>query len=256
MHDCPLRLIEGEMGGRSLALDDLALPDHVSFVEGRRGIRDRLLVEAGRRWSFGRQIVERGFEFDGAILETTPPVTLHGYFQSWRYFQSASDELRGQLGLVQQPSRAFTDLRSALASRTQFTAVQVRRGDYLRLTEYHGLASDAYMRRALTALEAWGGTVVIFADDETGWVPDWIDEVDEAIVIRPSDLPGAHETIVALSWAPQAVISNSSFGWWGAWLSDTGAKRVIAPRPWFAHRHADTRDLLPPHWMTVDIRAL
>ena len=45
-----------------------------------------------------------------------------------------------------------------------------------------------------------------------------------------------------------AIIGDSSFSWWAAWLSDPENKTVIAPRgrsPW-------GDDWLPPHWLALN----
>jgi hypothetical protein len=44
------------------------------------------------------------------------------------------------------------------------------------------------------------------------------------------------------------VIANSSFSWWGAWLSASPDKMVIAPRRWFAREDLSADDLVPERW--------
>ena len=54
-----------------------------------------------------------------------------------------------------------------------------------------------------------------------------------------------------MSLCSGAIIANSSFSWWGAWLQNDRGK-VIAPDPkkWFgsAMTHLDTSDIIPERW--------
>jgi len=56
-----------------------------------------------------------------------------------------------------------------------------------------------------------------------------------------------------MSLCTDAIIANSSFSWWGAWLINNPDKTVIAPKKWFGsqydHYHMD--DLIPEGWKVV-----
>jgi len=56
-----------------------------------------------------------------------------------------------------------------------------------------------------------------------------------------------------MSLCTDAIIANSSFSWWGAWLIDNPDKVVVTPKEWFGpsydHYHMD--DLIPEGWKIV-----
>jgi len=58
-----------------------------------------------------------------------------------------------------------------------------------------------------------------------------------------------------MSLCDDFIIANSSFSWWGAWLSANKDKRVIAPQQWFGDRgytkHHNTKDVTPHGWTRI-----
>jgi hypothetical protein len=54
-----------------------------------------------------------------------------------------------------------------------------------------------------------------------------------------------------MSLCKHHIIANSSFSWWGAWLS--GSDNVIAPMQWFGegNQDKDTKDLIPERWTRI-----
>ena len=51
------------------------------------------------------------------------------------------------------------------------------------------------------------------------------------------------------------IIANSSFSWWGAWLSETENPKVIAPSRWFGDTgytaKNNTQDIVPDRWIKI-----
>ena len=54
-----------------------------------------------------------------------------------------------------------------------------------------------------------------------------------------------------MSLCSGAIIANSSFSWWGAWMqNDRGTIICPDPKNWFGHKlsHLDTCDIIPNRW--------
>ena len=61
----------------------------------------------------------------------------------------------------------------------------------------------------------------------------------------------AHWDLWLMSLCKHAVICNSSFGWWGAWLGDDKNGTIVAPREWFRSKLYDSRDIVPERWLRI-----
>lgn len=216
-------------------------------------LRERIRVAAGdvdpRMWR------EYSFRFQEPVLSAPSGVCLDGYFQSYKYFEDAGEDLRRQVLNISQPTDWFLRTAADLREANPWIAVHVRRGDYTQpgTRQYHGLLGRDYYSRALSLLRQLVGDrdVVVFSDD--------VDEArallrglspTAAFLTPPAESQGI-ESLALMAGASAAVIANSSFSWWGAWLGDQPSRPVIAPRPWFNDINTDERDLFPHAWLTV-----
>ena len=215
------------------------------------------VVRAARRrigaLASSSEFTERSFAYDDRIERVTPGTTLHGFFQSWRYFASTSDELRRDL-LARAPSSQWSEAEGArLAELRPWIAVHVRRGDYTqpKNLRYHGLLSADYYQGAIAALirQVPEAAVVVFSDD-TGQAESILRHVHDVahFVVAPKN-SHAMESVVLMSNADAVVTANSSFSWWGAWLADPTRTPAVAPAPWFRSGTNDESDLCPPQWL-------
>ena len=194
---------------------------------------------------------EKDFRFDDRFQQLTKGVTLRGYYQSWKYFDHCKDEIRKTFTAISNISIQYENLLKQLQSEP-YTAIHVRRGDYVGLKSYHGLTTREYFSSARAIVSKQDNTqkVVVFSDDihSAKEVVDWGD-----VYIGKNDLENPVETLDLLSRGENIIGSNSSFSWWGSYLRDTESGIRIMPRPWFANPDLNERDLLCPSWITLGI---
>ena len=201
--------------------------------------------------------MERSFGYDPRLHVVRPGTTILGFFQSWRYFDDCGAEIRYRMSRLTKPSDWYLEMCERIGPGTGAIGLHVRRGDYMGLEEQkiHGLAARAYYERALLYLRQMGfcGPVYV-STDSRDIVSREFAGMGEFLWIDPPPGTSPYEVVLVLSRVDGLVIANSSFSWWAGYLGERPGRVVIAPRPWFTNIRTgmDTRDLLPPEWLTLD----
>lgn len=194
---------------------------------------------------------ERGFHHQPGLWQVDGSAYLSGYWQSPRYFEEAADVLRTEFRTPSPLSLGAIVGRDVAPARA--ASVHVRRGDYVADPEaqaYHGTCSPAYYVRAMSLVRALAGADVEFFlfSDDPAWAARALGGPGVQVVSTPASAP--HDDLVLMSQCRHHVLANSSFSWWGAWLGEPDGV-TVAPRPWFLTPENNTKDLLPPGWLTI-----
>lgn len=177
---------------------------------------------------------------------------LSGYWQSERYFDEISDTIRAEFRLrrwgVQAKSAA-----AAIDRAETSVAVHVRRGDYAFLEQTRrlfGLQPQEYYSTAAELIRQKVGDCryFVFSDE-----PEWCREnlfLPGPIEIL-SGATTASEDIHLIASCDHAIIANSSFSWWGAWLGESDSSVIVAPINWTDELVHDSSDKVPSRWNRV-----
>ena len=180
-----------------------------------------------------------------------PSTFFIGYFQTFRWasIPQVNNELQ-KLGITKRSNLVE---EYYLRSRSSIPlVVHIRIGDYL-LNPRIGVLSSEYYNNAIKKM--WSsegyGEVWIFSDspelarEKIGSLSDipflWVNPVNAS----PSEI------LEIMRLGSGYVLSNSTFGWWGAFLSRNHNPKVIAPHKWFKDI-SDPIDICPETWERMD----
>lgn len=197
---------------------------------------------------------EQSFAYDEGFASLPDRTYLFGYWHSWRYFKGYTkiifDELQPQLQL----SDASLRLRHQMA-RSSSLAIHIRRGDYVNSVNHHVL-DLSYYRRAVRLIQdnIQGLKAFIFSDDPR-WCADALQPLGlNLVVVDENSGRDSWQDLFLISFCQHAIIANSTFSWWGAWLGDhqkDSGRLVVAPDSWSPQDATSPTDRYPPSWRVL-----
>ena len=186
--------------------------------------------------SFNTLYQENGYLFwdpnnykDGIVL-------LYGYFQNYNVLKPILLEFKNHILQNLESLRTYTIL-----PKSGF--IHVRRGDYLNNPELHHVQSLDYYKKALSLMphiNHW----YLFSDD-LEWCKS--QEIFNTLNITYVNEDPLHSLAYMSMIHEGAIIANSSFSWWGAYLG-IGNANVIYPKKWLGDI---SPDLFPEDWVGI-----
>ncbi len=231
----------------------------VSFTKS-----ERLAASLARRLHFYRYA--KGFErrgkrhapetsaFDPGFFALPDETYLEGMWQSEKFFAPIADLVRLQFSFRYPASPVVEETIRQIESGPS-VAVHFRRGDYVSNPAFArgiGAVDLDYYYGALEILRGRHSdlSLYVFSDD--------IDAVEKEFrppgrchFVRSTGKWNSFDKIRMMSRCDHAIIANSTFSWWAAWLNPSPSKTVIAPDPWFVEDELRGRDVVPESWMRL-----
>jgi hypothetical protein len=166
------------------------------------------------------------------------------YVQSSEYWDKYKEELRTRF--------------SHGIGKIDKVALHIRRGDYLKGSQFHSNLWDTnYYKEAIKLFP--DAEFLVFCKDNQSEQQDEDDRVwlldNLPFLLSPSryelyDHTTETEDLNAIASCKGIIGANSSFSWWGAFLGDP-KKQVVMPKPerWFTDKK--TRCDLLPEWKQI-----
>jgi hypothetical protein len=185
---------------------------------------------------------QNGFDYKEIPKEKN--LLLIGDFQSEKYFEKYKNEIGGVFNLDENKMSYMKDYVSKLSNNQKMTSIHVRRGDYLTKPNYHPTQSIEYYK---TSIDLIGDSNFIFISDDIKWCKENI--YGENIFY--SEFTNEIDDLYLMMMCDNNILSNSSFSWWGSYLSPYQNK-IIAPKLWFGvDGPQDTQDIYNKNWIII-----
>lgn len=230
-----------------------ASEDDIARIGPERGVTRRVKRILGLKLEASVWREKRDFCFDKDFFTIRNDSYLIGFWQSYKYFDSIRTKLLNEIKLKEKTIR-FDLLRRSIVESNNAVAVHIRRSDYLlKGSGFQALPLEYYENALKRISEVLKDFHLWLFTDDVDWLRDSfctkLGSLQWSIVSGTgfSDV----EEMMLMASCNHAVIANSSFGWWGAWLIPHVDKIVIAPHRWTSNSSIDTQDLIPPKWIVM-----
>jgi hypothetical protein len=177
-----------------------------------------------------------------------------GYFQSEKFFSHCSYIIREVFSPEPQMKSKLDQLYENFKHQQNVCTLHVRRGDYLELKEYHHVLDVDYYIEATNIVKAsiegpihW----IVFSDD-LSWCKENFTFLENVTFEDSLGLSSSLEVIYFMSYFQHHICANSSFSWWGAWLSRRKGINIL-PQKWFGfyNSHLNVADVKPKGWIRI-----
>jgi hypothetical protein len=210
-------------------------------------------------------IRENGFRYNDIPNSnlSNKNILLHGYFQSYKYFQEYYKTIYKIIKLDEMKKELVAKYNINQDYLKNTVSMHFRLGDYKKVSDVHPIMKYEYYKKSLLHIQNITNSInlniLFFCEDED------IETVIETIDKLQDDFPNytferkySHlddwEQMLLMSVCYHNIIANSSFSWWGAYFNSNLDKIVCYPSLWFSiQTNIDTTDLCPEEWTKIKV---
>lgn len=188
---------------------------------------------------------EKSFDYDSDIFSIKDDTDISGYFQSEKYFAKHRKELLKEFEFDSELKENVIKLKNNIGP---CISLHLRLTDYISSNGKYPICTIEYYEQALQKMPG-DIPVVLFSDDKNLAIKYLSKLNRKYIVLNNND---KFVEMCLMSACDYHIIANSTFSWWGAWLSNS--KLVVIPKIWFGNDgNPETpklwNDIYPEGWI-------
>jgi hypothetical protein len=204
-----------------------------------------LMVHFSEKSQF-KKIMTLGIGYDKTLVPRliSANVAVVGYLQTFVWADSVRNVMESAIANIIKDNYQLNNLAQRVRIEKPIF-LQYRLGDYYKNSKI-GWLDGAYFKKEIARLdqESPNRKIWLFSDEPNLALHYLGNDLAKRIEIVNEEFSDL-ETLALLAQGETFIISNSTFGWWGAYLAHS--TRCIVPHPWFA-RLAEPFKLIPSDW--------
>lgn len=216
-----------------------------------------------------KYVRENGFQYNSFNVQffMGNDACLHGYFQSYMYFQEYYNQIYNLLDIAKQKKEVLKKNESInslidASFLNKTISLHFRMGDYKKIPHIHPIMNVNYYTRCLQFIQQKYPdekfNILYFCEEQD--INDVKQKIEQLLsvfpnytFVRASNLLEDWEQMLLMGLCSHNIIANSSFSWWGACFNSNTNKIVCYPSLWFGPSAGhNTSDLCPPSWRKID----
>lgn len=166
-------------------------------------------------------------------LKNKKDVYISGYLANPVFFYQIEDLLKKEFTLNCELNEANREMMEKIES-SNAVMLHVRRGDYVNNNFFISQPVSYYTNAVKKIIEKVKNPVFFVFSDDVQWTKDNIKTECKTHYCDINDGKTDYMELALMRSCKHAIIANSTFSWWGAWLIDNPEKIVIAPQHWYS----------------------
>ena len=187
---------------------------------------------------------------------------LNGRFDLYTYWyndiKEKIDSWEFQTDILWEANNRLKAIKEKLGDKPT-VSIHIRRGDYtLPQNQVLNIIDDDYYIEALSKnfLPINDYNFIIFSND-IEYAKAHL-EGDNAYFVEPKGIDSYSYTtsekddLALLSLCDHHIITNSTYSWWGAYLSKSPNKKIVCPTNWLKGSSFMNGNHFPPNWINID----
>jgi hypothetical protein len=208
------------------------------------------------------------------VIKKHGDIMLHGYFQSYKYFDKEYKNIARYIGL----DESRLEVRNTYYKKyekSNVISVHFRMGDYKNLQNCHPILGEDYYINSINFILSkkrstikW--TILYFCEEEDmDEVQSKVEKIKKECMEYFCEKGQEYELeferaggeckiedwrqLLLMSCCQHNIIANSSFSWWAAYFNDNSEKIICYPETWFGSQlsNHNTSDMCPKSWNKI-----